>query len=325
MRSESEASLARRDESQSPLALARGDRPSPFIRTPFDVAAFAVFRSPSFLARVAIPWVRAPSSLWVPADTRPGVEPDVPISPATSPDVDLPLGDLQVLGSPGGDDAASLAALERVVRRISWIPRDPRVRRALAARAAADGRGREAARTAELRAAVYLVLAERGRPQAHRFGHRWPTDRDGRSIEIVPERLPSALFWRWFVDEVRKAAEASVLGLSYPTSRSESALSATDRRAAFEESDLDRYPGTVPDPLFVLLDREHRGEIAQRWQGVLDRATPGQRELLRALVAEREQSPTATLADAARRVNLAPSTARVHWKRLLQRLRPRDR
>jgi len=261
----------------------------------------------------------------VPADTLPGVEHSVPIPPTTSPDVDASLGDLQILGPSGGNDAATLAALERIVRRISWIPRDPRVRRALAARAAADGRGLEVARAAELRAAVYLVLAERGRPQAHRFGRLWPTGPDGRQIEIVPERLPPALFWRWFVDEVRKAAEASVLGLVYPTSRSESVLFAADRRVAFDEPDLDAYPGTVPDPLLILLDREHQDEIARSWKGVLDQATSGQRELLRALRDEREQSPAATLADAARRVNLAPSTARVQWKRLLQRIRPRDR
>lgn len=302
-------------------------RSAPLVRSalfaPF--ASLRALRGPSAASvRLAVSWVRAPSTLWVPADALPDVEPAAPITPTTPSDTEAPLEDLQLLGLPGGDDAARLAALERVIRRISWIPRDPRARRALAERAAADGRSLETTRAAELRAAVYLVLAERGRPQTHRFGRLWPTGPDSHQVEIVPERLPPTHFWRWFVDEVRKAAEASVLGLAYPVSRSESVWSAADRRVAVDESDLDRYPGTAPDPLLVVLDRERQDEIALGWKAVMDRVTPGQRELLRALRDAREQRPSATLADAARRVNLAPSTARVQWKRLLQRVRPSE-
>lgn len=137
----------------------------------------------------------------------------------------------------------------------------------------------------------------------------------------MPEGLPPALFWRWFVDEVRKAAEASVLGLTYPTGRAEWTWSAMDRCVAIDDAGLDALPGPLPDPLLVVLDRERRDEVAQRWKDVLDRATPGQRALLRALRDEQEGSPAAALASAARRINLAPSTARVQWKRLLQRVR----
>lgn len=193
----------------------------------------------------------------------------------------------------------------------------------------------DAVKQQELRAAVYLVLAERARPQAHRFGRSWVTGADGRVAEVTPERLPPPLYWRWFCDEVRKAAEASVLGESYPAGasavRGERVLLGLDELPA---ACLDIVcPDTSPDPLEALLAGERRREAIACWQMALDEATPRQRELLLAL-AELDDAPPAgattsdasgvpTLAAAAARLGMAPSTARVQWQRLVQRLRTR--
>lgn len=102
----------------------------------------------------------------------------------------------------------ALAALDRVVERIPWSPRNPTVRRALRRRARAEGREVEHLRREEMRAAVYLALGERGRPQVQRFGSRWLTDHRGHQRMFVPEDLPDPLFWRWFQDKARSIAEA---------------------------------------------------------------------------------------------------------------------
>lgn len=224
------------------------------------------------------------------------------------------LGDLLLIASPHTDAGARLAAVDRTVERIPWHPHRPRVRRSLALRAALDGRDAEAAKRQELRAAVFLVMGERSRPQVHRFGPSWLTDDHGRRQPVVPEHLPLQLFWRWFQDEVRKAAEASLTGQAYPPAPSE---------VAFETSNVALLPAPAlePGPLEVLLDEEHQGEVALQWEALLARATPRQRQLLRALAAS--DSATPTLADAARQLDLAPSTARVHWKRLLDQVRTR--
>jgi len=230
------------------------------------------------------------------------------------------LGDLLRIASPHPDDDARLAAVDRTVARISWHPHRPRVRRALALRAAVEERDVESVKRQELRAAVFLVMGEGSHPQIHRFGQRWPTDEHGRRQPVVPERLPLALFWQWFQDEARKAAEASATGQAYPPAASTTEVrSWSPRLVAYEDDDCDADPSSAPDPLDALLDQERRRDIATDWQALLARATPRQRQLLRTLAEADATEPT--LADAARQLGLAPSTVRMQWKRLVDRVR----
>lgn len=220
------------------------------------------------------------------------------------------LGDLLLIAAPRADNRARLAALDRIVARIPWQPRSPQLWRSLARQAALAGQDIETIKRQEMRAAVFLVMGERSRPQRHRFGRHWLTDSHGRQQAVAPERLPLPLFWRWFQDEARKAAEASVTGQEYPLTSSPMLL---------DYPSLDAYSSSDLDPLEALIDEERRAETAARWEALLARATPGQRKLLQALA----ETESPTLSDAARRLDLAPSTARVHWKRLLDRIRSR--
>src|SRR5437762_3015221 len=106
-------------------------------------------------------WHRHTSGLWLP----------VWVALPTAP-----LDDLALLMDVASADRDRLAALDRIVAGIAWLPRSPRVRRALEERAIGEGAHVADVRQQELRAAVYLALAERERPQAHRFGQSWLTD-----------------------------------------------------------------------------------------------------------------------------------------------------
>jgi hypothetical protein len=230
------------------------------------------------------PWRRAPSGVWLP--------------------VWWP--------RPVATRAPALADVDRIVESIAWNPRNPLVRRAIEERARTDGCTVAEVRRRELRAALYLALAERGRAQTHRFGRRWLTDEAGRAAAAIPEQLPLELFERWLADEARKAAEASLLGHAYPGRRHTPVERIDDR---------DDLPGGDPDPLFVLVAREERAEADRRWRQVVDAATPRQRQLLRTMAEQvasgLDPSPTA----AAPRLGMAESTARVQWKRLVDRQR----
>jgi hypothetical protein len=237
------------------------------------------------------------------------------------------LADLQVLLSGHADEGVRLAALERIVQRIAWHPRSPRIRRALAARASAEGKDVAAVMLQELRAAVYLVLGELGRAQVHRFGKRWLTGADGRQRPFHPERLPPKLFWTWFTDEARKTAEAAMaegdLRRIQPISRRASLTSgpASRRQADVINDVLLALPDEDSDPLDAVLADEHRHDIDDQWQRILARATPGQRQLLQALLTLDLEGSTPSLVEAAQRLRRAPSTIRVQWKRLVERAR----
>jgi hypothetical protein len=286
------------------------------IRRPGGAWPVAVLQLPSAAQVAAVGRGAAPSGLdlWLPIVGRPA-RPIAPRRPAPRPGRGTALGDLERLLDRGAGAKERLAALERTVDRVVWLPRSPRVRAALRWRARHDGCDLATAKRRELRAAVYLVLAERARPQVHRFGARWLTDQRGRAAEMLPLELPDELFWRWFGDEVRKAAEASLLGSPYPPSSGQ----ASARLIGLDS--LAELAGPGPDPLSWLLAAEERGQALERWRAVLGSATPAQRALLMALAEERPGLGPATEADAARRLGLAPSTARVQWKRLVDRLR----
>ena len=117
----------------------------------------------------------------------------------------------------------------------------------------------------ELRAAVYLVLAESARSQRHRFGRSWAAGPDGRPSTILPDRLSPPLYWRWFCDEARKAAEASLVGDPYPTEAP---------RLDAVTADLDVLPSdsAAGDPLELLLREEREKEAAACWRTAFGQA-----------------------------------------------------
>jgi len=236
-----------------------------------------------------------------------------------------PIRDLRLLLSEWATSEAKLEALERTVDRIRWTPRRMRVRRAPACGAAQLEAGSvEAVKRRELRPAVYVVLAHRARPQAHRFGRSWATKVGGRMGRIRPDRLPLPLFWRWFCDEVRKAAEASLLGEAYPSETSRHARRGLGIWSS-TRSTAD-YADPQADPLERIVEAERRRDEAAWWQTAVATATPTQRQLLRALLDladTREASQAPSLAAAAGRIGMAPSTARVQWQRLVRRVRLR--
>jgi hypothetical protein len=277
----------------------------------------ALLQLPSLAQIAAVAQGASPIGLgyWIPLATPPR-PPERPLQRRTAREApSSEEADLLTLLNPDGPADERLAALDHAVDRVDWFPRRAGVRHALRRAAERDGCDVSVVKRRELRAAVYLVLAERWRWQTHRFGARWLTGENGRVQEILPGELPPDLFWRWFADEVRKAAETALLGEPYPLAHSE------PRTQPLEEQDAARLVDPRPDPLEALIRKHERREHAARWQRVLSGATPGQRRLLRALTFDPAGAAPVTLGDAAARLGLAASTARVQWKRLVDRYR----
>ena len=286
----------------SPLPPPTRFRPLPLARVPSQRGARPFVRRAPLPRGPAVVWVGSP---WI-----------VHVPPPPAPTPGTPEGDLHLLLSASASPAERLAALDRTVSRVPWYPRRPAVRHALASRVSAASPSVDDTMRHELRAAIYLVLAERARPQRHRFGRSWATGPDGRAAALLPERLPPPFFWRWFCDEVRKAAEASLVGDPYPCET---------RHPDSVPTDLDTLPSRdeAPDPLDLILRHERAREAAGAWHTALHLATPRQSARLDALssLARTPNGEPSDLARAAALAGMAPSTARVQWKRLVDRLR----
>ncbi|MDP9365361.1 MAG: hypothetical protein M3Q10_14240 [Chloroflexota bacterium] len=224
-------------------------------------------------------------------------------------------GDLYILESPNAHPAAREAALQRLVERIPWLPRNWEVRANLGERARVDGVSVRTVMDQELRAAVVLVLGTTGRPQRHRFGRNWLKDDGGRTVEVAPDDLEWELFWAWFRAEVIEAAEAAVLDRPFPAAGDVLDRRGRDGRPLRARLDDCGQPADpTDDPLLVLLDGERRAEEDGRMLAALSAASPRQRQLL-ALI-----GTGASEAEAARRLGMAPATARHHLHRLRQKL-----
>ncbi len=198
-------------------------------------------------------------------------------------------------------------ACRDVARRVPWKVHDPAVGRELVRRAAAEGVDVDTIKRQTLFEAVWLVLGASTHAQHHRFGRAWFTGADGRKATLVPYELRGRqrhLFWKWFTDEVPKAAEAILLDRPYPSPKSRDPF---DTARCFVPEDIDGLEDKDPlgnDPLLLLIDDERRREDVARLDVLLAQATPRQRQLL-ALIAK-----GASLADAARTLGIAPATAR---------------
>lgn len=163
----------------------------------------------------SVAWSLADSSAWLPDATS-----YAPIPPnlyeSYRPERGTLFADLLLLGEANIDPEEQAAAVDRMADRISWYPRKASVQRALADQARREETSIEAIRHRELCAAVILVFGDKRRATVHRFGPEWVTDDHGHKAAVSPTNLPMEYFRAWLWREVRKAAEASVLGHPYP-------------------------------------------------------------------------------------------------------------
>lgn len=210
-----------------------------------------------------------------------------------------------------------LAALERTAERLVRYPRNPAARRALAARADEEGTSPPAVLRRETRAAVLLVLSQRDRPQRHRFGRAWVLDIDGKVAVVPINDLPATWFWDWLRREVPKAVAASLLERPYPPVDGDP-WSRAPLGGVPAVVSLDAQPPSLVDvtgdPLEVLLVADRQREAACQLRRILDLATPRQREVLIML------ATGVPLPDAARRLGMAPATARAHLHNLRRKV-----
>lgn len=225
-----------------------------------------------------------------------------------------PAADLDILEQPNADPGLRLGALYRMSNRIPWAVRSPAIKRALSRRAASDGTTVTAVKREELYSAILLVLGTTQRPQFHRFGRQWLKDANGRRIAVAPDDLEGDRFWAWFRAEVIEAAESAVLERPFPTVGDTDIWERRRHGGSPVRVPLDTEKDNSADPLAILLEREDRAETSARLLAALKLASPRQRQLL-ALIAS-----GASEADAARRLGIAPATARVQLARLRRKV-----
>lgn len=206
-----------------------------------------------------------------------------------------------------------LAALERMVDRVQWVPRGA-AWSALCARAQEEETSPAEIKRRELRAAVLLVLGAVEKPQYHRFGSQWIVGASGRKELVRPYYdFDLDLLWEWFLDEVPKAAEAALLERPYPAT-GDPLEPNRDRSGRVISIESDRLVDPAGDPLLLLLDWERQSHDAARLRAALQLATPRQLELL-TLIHDGD-SPT----EAGRRLGMAPGTVRTQLYRLRQKV-----
>lgn len=224
--------------------------------------------------------------------------------------------DLFLLGESNVDPEEQAAAMHRMADRIPWYPRKASVQRALAEQANVEETSIEAIRHRELCAAVVLVFGDKRRATAHRFGQEWVTDDNGHKVAVSPTDLPMEYFWAWLWREVRKAAEASVLGRPYPPTTGD-AMDRTKEGVWLCRSLEAAQPEPVDsesDPLVMLLETERQAQNDIRLLAALQVATPKQRAILKLLASGLSE------AEAARRLGMAPATARAQMHRLRHKI-----
>jgi DNA-binding CsgD family transcriptional regulator len=224
-----------------------------------------------------------------------------------------PDGDLFLLMDGDADPVQHLAALGRMANRIWWLPRGA-AWQVLLERARNEGTSVGRIKLQELRTAVVLVLGNLDQAQYHRFGRHWMRGEDGRKVAVAPNDLEMDLLWEWFFDEVPKAAEAALLERPYPATADPLDRSGHQGSCLRLSADDELLIDPAADPLAVLLDQEQRTEDERRLLVALESASPRQRDLL-ALIASGE-----TVAGAARRLGMAPATARVQLSRLRKKV-----
>lgn len=229
-------------------------------------------------------WSAVDPSAWLPDATS-----YAPIPPSLyetyRPEAGTFFADLFLLRESSADPEEQSAAVHRMANRIPWYPRKTSIQRALAEQARREEISIEAVRHRELCAAVVLVFGEKRRATAHRFGQEWVTDDKGHKVAVSPTDLPMDYFRAWLWREVRKAAEASVLGHPYPPTKDD-AMDRTKDGVWLCRSLEAAQPEPVDsesDPLVMLLETERQAQNDIRLLAALQVATPKQRAILKLL------------------------------------------
>jgi DNA-binding CsgD family transcriptional regulator len=204
-----------------------------------------------------------------------------------------------------------LAALERLSQRLHWWPFDDQAKEALKRRIRENGQ-REYFNT--FASALYIAFSNDGVPQYIRLGKDWLTDERGKKVKIPPKQLPIPIYWRWLRKETINEMERDILGeLPGPQ-----VIALGDRDEEEDSGDVVvdwktlRAPDPDPEEALLLqeLEREQQ-ELVARIQAL---CSPRERELLKHVI----ESPS--LADAAEKMGISPSTARVMMNRIRKKV-----
>jgi DNA-binding CsgD family transcriptional regulator len=204
-----------------------------------------------------------------------------------------------------------LAALERLSQRLHWWPFDDQAKEALKRRIRENGQ-REYFNT--FASALYIAFSNDGVPQYIRLGKDWLTDDRGKKGKIPPTQLPIPIYWRWLRKETINEMERDILGeLPGPQ-----VIALGDRDEEGDSGDVVvdwktlRAPDPDPEEALLLqeLEREQQEQVA-RIQAL---CSPRERELLKHVI----ESPS--LADAAEKMGISPSTARVMMNRIRKKV-----
>jgi hypothetical protein len=204
-------------------------------------------------------------------------------------------------------------ALTRLAAELSdsWRVTNPAVTRALAARARDEDKGRRLVKQGALMVGLLLAVGEGMRSQRMRFGRRWLVGDTGRPISKRPLSLSGYGFERWLKKEAINAAEAHLLDQSYPGAGTDVlnlACPVSDEASLAQDAAV--ATAVQEEPLAAILAQESATEAALRLNEVLNVATPQQRQILFLVFGG------LNLTEAARRLGIAPASARVQWHRL---------
>ncbi len=225
-----------------------------------------------------------------------------------------------------------MAAVRRVASAVPWNPYshwnsgDYEGPQKLHARATAEGRSPQQVIEEILEEAVLLVLGDREHVRRIHVGSGAGSfslrETDGANTMVSPAELPYSAnpqstgstskkfnkspYLYWFDREVQKAATAILLDDPYPRADTTSDVWTLDRSHIEIDQIHAEESGRVP--LLQLLDSEHYSEQAHRLMQVLQQSSPQQRDILLLMAGGR------SVAEAARELGIAESTARVQFK-----------
>lgn len=225
---------------------------------------------------------------------------------------------------PDAPETEQLAALDRLAQYLArprWEVRDQRIRAELQRRVDDAGASWMTVKREVLMPALWLVLrSDIRKPQTVCFTPEgWLVDDAGHKLSIVPDELPAPFSFRWAKSQTIKTAKAILLERSEAGHENSSAtpgsLSLDVPRTSVETRAVD----ADADPLYEILERETAIDDAARYAALWQRATPAERRLLVALLAQLEAGRSMTdgaIKAAAESLGISAGTARAQLHRL---------
>jgi DNA-binding CsgD family transcriptional regulator len=242
--------------------------------------------------------------------------------------------DQRIAMDPNVPEVDRMAAARRLASTVLWNPYsswtggERQRSQELHARAAVEGRSTKQVIEEILIEAVMLVLGDRERVRRIDVGSgpgsyslretesvrpgvspaRLPYSADPKNADSTSTRFNTSPYLYWFQREVQKAATAILLDEPYPPTDTANDLWGLDR----SNIDLDQMQVEDPDadPLLQILESEHYAEQTRRLLHAIEQVSPQQRDILRHL------ADGNSIAQAARDLGIAESTARVQVKRV---------